>query len=223
MDHPLPEFRGPFVYAVVIILAGTIWHIAGGSLLSEMGTIFQGMGNYEGSFASAFLAVTGSMVAYFAAVVVNYGDFARFVRTPGEMRKGNFIGLPLNVAFFSAVALIVTAGTVAIWGEALTNPTDIIAKVDSLPLSLVAAIMFFAATLGINLVANFIPPAHDLANLMPSRINLRTGGLITSAFALVIGGLWVSTISQIGLFGFVNTLTRLWQWSMGSSSPTTTW
>ncbi len=147
----------------------------------------------------------------------------RFVKTPGEMRKGNFIGLPLNVAFFSAVALIATAGTVAIWGEALTNPTDIIAKVDSLPLTPVAAIMFFAATLGINLVANFIPPAHDLANLMPSRINLRMGGLITSAFALVIGGFWVSTISQIGLFGFVNTLARLWPWSMGSSSPTTTW
>lgn len=200
------NFAGPFVYAVMIILAGTIWYIAGGSLLSEMGSIFQGMGSYEGSSFSAFLAVTGTMVAYFAAVVVNYGDFARFVKTPGAMKKGNFIGLPLNIAFFSLIALIVTAGTVAIWGEALTNPTDIIAKVDSLPLTLVAAIMFFAATVGINLVANFIPPAYDLANLMPSKIDFRTGGLITSAFALVIGGLWVSAISQIGIFGFVNTL-----------------
>jgi NCS1 family nucleobase:cation symporter-1 len=73
-------------------------------------------------------------------------------------------------------------------------------------LTLVAAIMFFAATVGINLVANFIPPAYDLANLMPSKIDFRIGGLITSAFALVIGGLWVSTISQLGMFGFVNTL-----------------
>ena len=66
--------------------------------------------------------------------------------------------------------------------------------------------MFFAATVGINLVANFIPPAYDLANLMPSKINFRIGGLITSGFALIIGGLWVSTISQIGIFNFVNTL-----------------
>ena len=66
--------------------------------------------------------------------------------------------------------------------------------------------MFFAATVGINLVANFVPPAYDLANLMPDKIDFRRGGMITSAFALMIGGLWVPLISQIGLFKFVDTL-----------------
>jgi NCS1 family nucleobase:cation symporter-1 len=66
--------------------------------------------------------------------------------------------------------------------------------------------MFFVATVGINIVANFIPPAYDIANLMPSKIDFKLGGLITSLFALIIGGLWVSTISQLGIFGFVNTL-----------------
>jgi NCS1 family nucleobase:cation symporter-1 len=41
---------------------------------------------------------------------------------------------------------------------------------------------------------------------MPSRINFRVAGIITSACALVIGGLWVSTISHIGILGLVNTL-----------------
>ena len=200
------NMAGPFVYLVMIILAGVIWIKAGSGLFSEMGTIFKGTGNYSGSSFSAFLAIVGTMIAYFAAVVINYGDFSRFVKTQADMKKGNFIGLPLNIAFFSLIALIVTAGTVAIWGETLTNPTDIIERVDSLPLTIIAAIMFFAATVGINLVANFIPPAYDLANLMPSKINFRIGGLITSGFALIIGGLWVSTISQIGIFNFVNTL-----------------
>ena len=122
------------------------------------------------------------------------------------MKRGNFWGLPLNIAFFSLIALIVTAGTVSVFGEALTNPTDIVGRVDNVLLSVVAALMFFAATVGINLVANFIPPAYDLANLAPSKIDFRKGGMITSGFALIIGGLWVSTISQIGIFGFVNTL-----------------
>ncbi len=200
------NFAGPFVYIVMIILAITIWMKAGSGLMSEMGTIFKGTGDYKGGSFSAFLAIVGTMIAYFAAVVINYGDFSRFVKSQGEMKKGNLMGLPLNIAFFSLIALVVTAGTVAIWGEALTNPTDIIGRVDSLPLTLLAAVMFFAATVGINLVANFIPPAYDLANLMPSKINFRIGGLITSGFALVIGGLWVSTISQIGIFNFVNTL-----------------
>lgn len=200
------NFAGPFVYLVMIVLAITIWVKAGSGLVSEMGTIFKGTGSYEGSSFSAFLAIVGTMIAYFAAVVINYGDFSRFVKSQSDMKKGNFTGLPLNIAFFSLITLIVTAGTVAIWGEPLTNPTDIIERVDSLLLTFVAAIMFFAATVGINLVANFIPPAYDLANLMPNRINFRVGGMITSGFALIIGGLWVSTISQIGIFNFVNTL-----------------
>lgn len=200
------NWAGPFVYLVMIILAGVIWYKAGGSLLTNVSDIFKGTGSYEGGTLAAFFAVIGTMIAYFAAVVINYGDFSRFVQSEKQMRAGNLWGLPGNIAFFSLIALIVTAGTVSVFGEALTNPTDIISKVDSLPLTVIAAIMFFAATVGINLVANFIPPAYDLANLMPEKINFRVGGLITSAFALIIGGLWVSTISQIGIFNFVNTL-----------------
>ena len=81
-----------------------------------------------------------------------------------------------------------------------------VAKVDNLLLTLIAAFAFFAATVGINMVANFIPPAYDLANLMPDKINFRTGGLITAIFGFVIGGLWVAVITQMGMFPFVNTL-----------------
>ena len=56
------------------------------------------------------------------------------------------------------------------------------------------------------MVANFVPPAYDLSNLMPSKINFRVGGLITAICGFVIGGLWVSVITQMGIFPFVNTL-----------------
>jgi NCS1 family nucleobase:cation symporter-1 len=81
-----------------------------------------------------------------------------------------------------------------------------VAKVDSMLLTVVAAFAFFSATVGINMVANFIPPAYDLSNLMPSKINFRTGGLITAACGFVIGGMWVAVITQMGMFPFVNTL-----------------
>lgn len=200
------NFAGPFVYVVMVTLAVTIWAEVGNDLWLELGTIFRGTGSHDGSSLGAFVAIVGTMIAYFSAVIINFGDFSRFVRSEHEMRKGNLLGLPINIAFFSLIALIVTAGTVALWGEPMTNPTAIVARIDSLPLTILAAITFFAATVGINLVANFIPPAYDLANLMPSRINFRVAGIITSACALVIGGLWVSTISQIGILGLVNTL-----------------
>jgi len=200
------NFAGPAVYAVMIILMLTIWAKAGGGLLSEVGNIFSGVGSYSGGAFAAFLAIFGTMVAYFAAVVINFGDFARFVKNEKEMRKGNLWGLPGNIFLFSFIALMVTAGTVSVFGETITNPTEMVARVGHLGLTIIAAFAFFAATIGINMVANFIPPAYDLANLIPSKINFRTGGLITSIVGFVIGAFWVSVISNIGMFPFVNTL-----------------
>jgi NCS1 family nucleobase:cation symporter-1 len=200
------NFAGPAVYVVMIVLMLVIWAKAGGSLLSEVGNIFSGVGSYSGGSFAAFLAIFGTMVAYFAAVVINFGDFSRFVKNEKEMKKGNLWGLPGNIFLFSFIALMVTAGTVSVFGEAITSPTDMVARVGNLGLTIIAAFAFFAATIGINMVANFIPPAYDLANLVPSKINFRTGGLITAIFGFIIGALWVSFISKVGMFPFVNTL-----------------
>ena len=197
------NWAGPFVYLVMIALALMIWYQAGNGIWAEIGTIFQGG---EGSSVAGFVAVVGTMVAYFAAVIINFGDFSRFVKTETQMRAGNFWGLPVSMAFFSFIALFITAGAVVLFGERLTDPTAIVERVDNLALTLIAAITFFAATVGINLVANFIPAAYDIANMAPAKISARTGGLITAGIAFVIGALWVSLISSIGIAGFVDTL-----------------
>ena len=204
------NFAGPAVYVVMVILMIAIWAEVGGGLLSEVGNIFSS-GNRTGGFEGlgsfgAFLAVFSIMVGYFAAVVINFGDFARFVKNEEEMKKGNLYGLVGNVIFFSFITLMITGGTIALFGEYIAQPTDMVAKVDNIFLTIVAAFAFFAATVGINMVANFIPPAYDLANLYPSKINFRIGGLITAGFGFVIGGMWVAVITKMGIFPFVNTL-----------------
>jgi len=112
----------------------------------------------------------------------------------------------VSLAFFSFLALFITAGTAVLFGEIVTNPAEMVAKVDNLALTIIAALTFFAATVGINLVANFIPAAFGLANLAPARISARTGGIITAVISFFIGGLWVALISHIGIAGFVDTL-----------------
>ena len=204
------NFAGPAVYVVMIVLMIIILSKAGGSFFSEVGSIFSG-GTRSGEFVGlssmgAFVAVFSIMVGYFAAVVINFGDFARFVKNEEEMKKGNLWGLVGNVVFFSFITLMITGGTIAIFGEYIADPTQMVAKVDNLFLTVIAAFAFFAATVGINMVANFIPPAYDLANLLPSKIDFKMGGLITAGFGFVIGGLWVAVITQMGLFPFVNTL-----------------
>ena len=204
------NFAGPAVYVVMIVLMIAIWAKAGGGLLSEVGNVFSGgkrSGGFEGlSSVGAFFAVFSIMVGYFAAVVINFGDFARFVKSEEEMKKGNLWGLVGNVVLFSFITLMITGGTIAIFGQYIAEPTEMVAKVDNILLTIVAAFAFFAATVGINMVANFIHPAYDIANLMPSKINFRMGGLITAIFGFIVGGLWVSVITNMGLFPFVNTL-----------------
>ncbi|MEO1960918.1 MAG: cytosine permease, partial [Paracoccus sp. (in: a-proteobacteria)] len=194
------------VYLVMIALALMIWWKAGNGIFSEIGVIFQADAESTRSPVVGFIAVVGTMVAYFAAVVINFGDFSRFVKTEGQMRRGNFWGLPVSMAFFSFIALFITAGSVVLFGERLTDPTAIVERVDSLALTLIAAVTFFAATVGINLVANFIPAAYDIANMAPASISAKTGGVIAALIAFVIGALWLSLISTIGIAGFVDTL-----------------
>ncbi|WP_020681284.1 NCS1 family nucleobase:cation symporter-1 [Marinobacterium rhizophilum] len=200
------NIAGPFVYAVMIGLVIVLWNKSEGQLLSQAQTIFA---NPEGTWASevkGFIAIIGTMVAYFAAVMINFSDFSRYARDKNTMIKGNLAGLPFNMILFSALALLTTAGAAVVYGEKIINPTEIVGRTDSVVLGVIAAITFFAATVGINLVANFVPAVNGIANLSPSKISFRKAGMITSVFALIIGGLWTSFISQFGISGFVNTL-----------------
>ena len=207
--EPIKHFlnwAGPLVYVVMVVLMGMIWYQSGAELLPAISSIFTSNSDYDGNQLQAFTAIIGTMVAYFAAVVINFGDFSRFLRSERDMKLGNLIGLPINMFFFSFIALVITAGTLVVFGEALTNPSDIVERVNAVPLTVVAALTFFAATVGINMVANFIPPAYDLANLFPKHISFRKGGLITAIIAFFVGGLWLSFISKIGIVGFVNAI-----------------
>ncbi|KXF92290.1 NCS1 family nucleobase:cation symporter-1 [Phaeobacter inhibens] len=200
------NIAGPFVYLVMIGLVLVLWQRSDGQLLSAAQTIFA---NPEGTFGSevkGFIAIIGTMVAYFAAVMINFSDFSRYAKDKNAMVKGNLAGLPFNMILFSALALLTTAGAAVVFGEEIINPTEIVERTDSVLLGVIAAVTFFAATVGINLVANFIPAVNGIANLAPAKISFRHAGLITSVFALIIGGFWTSFISQFGISGFVNTL-----------------
>lgn len=203
------NFAGPAVYAVMILLLAAIWWQAGSGLLSSVGDLFAG--EKQGTAAlAAFVGVVGTMIAYFSAVIINFGDFARFTRSDQEMKRGNLLGLPVSLTFFTLLSLFITAGAYIVFqdgqGDPMTNPADIVGAVGNVWLSILAAVTFFIATVGINLVANFIPPVYDIVNLKPEKLNFRIAGFITAALGFVIGALWVSVIGNAGLPKFVDTL-----------------
>ncbi len=141
------------------------------------------------------------IVAYFGALLLNFGDFARFAKSEAAMKTGNFLGLPINFLVFAIVTVIVTAGTVQVFGEAIMDPVAIVEKIGNPYVVAIGSITFIVATMGINIVANFVSPAYDIANLYPEKIDFRLGGLITSILSvLVCPWLFVSSPQAITLF-----------------------
>jgi Permease for cytosine/purines, uracil, thiamine, allantoin len=55
---------------------------------------------------------------------------------------------------------------------------------DSVTAVLLGALTFVVATIGINIVANFVPPAFDITNIAPNKISWRAGGDRSDALRL---------------------------------------
>ena len=160
---------------------------------------------------SPFLTVFGTMFAYFSIVIVNFGDFSRFVKNENELKKGN-LSLLINLIFFSIFAIFIVIGAdiilnknLQVMDRILVSPTDIIGKFDNIFLSVTALFFILFATASTNLIANFIPSQNCLINLMPSKLNPTSSGLIIGILGFFIGALWVPLLSQIGILSIVDT------------------
>jgi NCS1 family nucleobase:cation symporter-1 len=132
------------------------------------------------------MAVGATWITYFAALYLNFCDFSSYAKNKDAVRKGNLWGLPVNLIAFSLVAGVTTIAAFKVYGEVLLHPEQISAKFDSWVLALIAAMTFAVATLGINVVANFVSAAFDISNVFPKSISFKKGGYIAAAIALVL-------------------------------------
>ena len=95
--------------------------------------------------------------AYFSIIILSFGDFSRYVKSESQLKKGN-LTLILNLIIFSFAALFIVSGMDAFLKQdpenlsrILTNPTDILGKIDNLFLIVLA--------LSINLLGDWMRDA----------------------------------------------------------------
>jgi nucleobase:cation symporter-1, NCS1 family len=192
------DFCGPVVYVVMSALAiWMLWQTGFSSLSLQLSAAPASGAATVGLMANAAMLI----VAYFAALLLNFGDFARFGKSEAAMKMGNFLGLPVNFLVFSIITVIVTAGTLQVFGQAIMDPVLIVERIGNPVVVVIGSVTFIVATMGINIVANFVSPAYDISNLYPEKINFRLGGLITSILSvLVCPWLFVASPQAITLF-----------------------
>jgi NCS1 family nucleobase:cation symporter-1 len=120
-----------------------------------------------------------------ATLMLNFSDFARFSPSRGAVVRGNAWGLPFNWTAFALTSVIVSAASVEVYGEAVLDPAVLLERFENDVVVLIGTVVFVLATIGVNIVANFVSAAFDISNVNPKRISFRRGGIICSVLALV--------------------------------------
>ena len=176
------DYCGPIIWAVMIGLA--IWLLVQANFDISLTTAPNQL--FGGDAVREMFAAAGLTVATYGTLMLNFCDFSRFSPNRRSIVVGNFWGLPVNFTAFALAAVIVTAASIKIYGRAIPDPALLVAKVPNTLVLLTAAILFTFATIGVNIVANFVSPAYDLANIAPRYITFKRGGVITAVVAVLV-------------------------------------
>ncbi len=136
------------------------------------------------------MAIAVALVAgYFAGPTLSFSDFSRYCTSYKDLKLGNLLGLPLNFIVFSIFSVVIVSASIPVFGEMITDPVETVKRLDSGMITVLGALTFIFATVGINIVANFVAPAFDFSNVAPQKISFKVGGFI-AAFGSVLLTPW---------------------------------
>ena len=158
------------------------------------------------------ITVAATVFTFFSVIIINFGDFSRYIKTENQLKKGN-LSLILNLIIFSFFSLFIVTGVDAFLNlnvenldTIYTNPTDIIGKLDSILITILALVFIIIASASTNLIANFIPSQYALINFAPGSLSLKSASILIAIFGFFIGVFWLIYLSQIGILSLIDTL-----------------
>ena len=85
----------------------------------------------DAAFAPYFMAALTAMVGFWATLSLNIPDFSRYARSQRSQVIGQIIGLPLTMLLFAGLGVVLTAASAEIFGETISDPINLIGKIDS--------------------------------------------------------------------------------------------
>ncbi len=177
------DVAGPAVYVVMMALAGWILYQTG---FDGISFTLASKALTPGEQAWQMITATALVVSYFSGPLLNFGDFSRYGKSMQAIRRGNRWGLPFNFLLFSIVTVVIVSGTQSLFGKMITDPIETVSHVGSDLAMAIGLLTMITATIGINIVANFVSPAFDFSNCAPQKISFRTGGMIAAVGSVLL-------------------------------------
>lgn len=177
------DIAGPAVYIVMLALAGWIVYKTG---LEGISFTLASKSLSTGAQAWQMITAIALVVSYFSGPLLNFGDFSRYAKNMNEVRRGNRWGLPFNFLLFSVVTVVIVSGTRSLFGQMITDPMEAVSRIGNDLAVALGLLTMITATIGINIVANFVSPAFDFSNCSPQKISFRTGGMIAAIGSVLL-------------------------------------
>ncbi|MFM9372211.1 NCS1 family nucleobase:cation symporter-1 [Streptomyces sp. Da 82-17] len=177
------NWAAPFVLVGAVVLLVWITSKAGGfgPLLDQPSKL-----GWGADFWAVFFPALMGMIGFWSTLSLNIPDFTRFGKGQRAQVWGQSLGLPTTMTAFALLSVLVTSGSQAVYGVPLWDPVQLAAKTDNIFGLLFALVTVLIATVSVNIAANVVSPAYDLANLLPKVINFRTGAVITGVVGVLV-------------------------------------
>ena len=137
------------------------------------------------------------MMGFWATMSISIADITRYAKSQRSQVMGQFLGLPLTMMLFSFVGIFVTCAAILVFKDILVandapwDPVSLLAKFNSPVVVIVAQLFMIIATLSTNIAANVIAPSNAFSNLLPKKIDFKTGGLITGIIGILTCPWWM--------------------------------
>lgn len=177
------DIAGPAVYIVMMALAGWILYQTG---FEGISFTLASKPLSSGEQMWQMITATALVVSYFSGPLLNFGDFSRYGKSMNEIRRGNRWGLPFNFLLFSIVTVVIVSGTQSLFGKMIIDPIETVSHIGNSLAMAIGLLTMITATIGINIVANFVSPAFDFSNCSPQKISFRAGGMIAAVGSVLL-------------------------------------
>ncbi|PFH48677.1 hypothetical protein AMATHDRAFT_64898 [Amanita thiersii Skay4041] len=192
---PIHQVRHLFTLkAIVAPTAGIVFFIWCIIKAKGVGPILSQPARVHGSeLGWGMLESIRSCISSMATLIINAPDFASRATTPSAALWPQFFAVPITFSLVSLAGIIVSSSSMAIYGEAIWSPIDLLGKfLDGEPSRATRFGVWFIATsftiaqLSTNISANSISAGCDLTALFPRYINIRRGSYIAAIVGVCI-------------------------------------
>ena len=209
----LEALAAPLLLAVAVGLIVWAWPKASVSALLSMPP-----SRPEGAaITTYFLSGLTAMVGFWATLSLNIPDFSRFADSQRSQVLGQVIGLPLTMFLFAGLGVLLTSASAELVGETVSDPINLIGRIDSTFWVVIAMFMIILATISTNTAANIVSPTNDFQNVAPKYIDQAKGVLLTGLIGVALMG-WELAKKMGWLVSDVSVESLYSNWLLGYSS-----